>query len=69
MATLNIPCPTCVKPTPHKTPGVDSKQTEPDGRVYQTMDCAICGTSTKVYFTEGTNEFQENLDTPNDFDA
>ncbi|PHQ32766.1 hypothetical protein CEE69_23535 [Rhodopirellula bahusiensis] len=63
------PCPTCDKPTHHKSAGVDSKQTEPDGRVYQAMDCAICGTSTKVYFTEGTNEFQENLDTPNDSDA
>ncbi len=33
------------------------------------MDCAICETSTNVCFTECTNEFQENLDTPNDSDA
>lgn len=69
MATAISPCTTCNKPTPHKTPGVATKECEPDGRVYQTMEFAVCGTSTKVYFTESTNEFQEHLDTPDDSDA
>ena len=62
-------CPTCGKPTPHKSPGVDIEQREPDDRVFQAMECAICGTSTKVYFTEHTNEFQKNLDSPDDTDS
>ena len=54
MPTLMSPCPTCGKPTPHRSAGVKAKQTEPDGRVYQEMECAICNTSTKVYFKQGT---------------
>jgi len=67
--TLMCTCPTCGKPTPHRSEGVDRREREPDGRVFQWMECAVCRTSTKVPFTEGTNEFQENLDTPNDLDA
>jgi hypothetical protein len=66
MPTLMSPCPTCKKPTPHRSVGVNSRLTEPDGRVYQEMECAVCGTSIKVYSTQGTNEFQENLDAPDD---
>lgn len=69
MPILMSPCPTCGEPTPHRSAGVQTRQREPDGRVSQMMECAVCKTSTKVYFTEGTNEFQENLDTPNDEDA
>ncbi len=64
MATIMTPCPTCNKRTPHRSAGVNSKVKDADGRVYQQMECAVCKTSTKVYFTEGTNEFQENLDAP-----
>ena len=64
MPHISTPCPTCKKPTPHRTAGVNSQQREEDGRVYQLMECVICKTATKVYFTEGTNEFQEHLDTP-----
>lgn len=69
MATTMSPCPTCGKRTPHHSAGVKGKQTEPDGRVYQEMECAICKTSTKVYFTPGTDEFQENLDAPDNSEA
>lgn len=69
MATVIISCPTCGTLRPHKAPGVAAKERGPDGRVYQTMECAVCGTSTKVFFTEGTDEFQEHLDTPDDSDA
>jgi hypothetical protein len=69
MATVMSPCPTCKQPTPHHTTGVHTRQRERDGRVSQMMECAACKTSTRVYFTEGTNEFQENLDLPDDGDA
>ena len=65
MAAIMSLWPTCKMPTPHRSTGVSSKVTEPDGRVYQQMECTICRTSTKVYFTKGTNESQENLDAPN----
>ncbi len=55
-------CPTCDKPTYHRTSGTSLKLREPDGRVSQAMECSLCGTLTKVYFTHGTDEFQENLD-------
>ena len=60
-------CPTCGKRT--CSTGVSRKLREPDGRVYLEMECGVCCTSTKVYFTEGTNEFQENLDAPDDAEA
>ncbi len=69
MPTMMTPCPTCMKPTPHRSTGVHTQLRESDGRVSQEMSCAICNTSTRVYFTEGTNEFQDNLDAPNDTDA
>ncbi|QDV38866.1 hypothetical protein [Tautonia plasticadhaerens] len=69
MPTLMSLCPTCGKPTPHHSAGFNSKQTDADGRVHQEMECAICKISTKVYFAQGTNEFQENLEAPNDTDA
>lgn len=66
MTTVMSRCPTCKQLTPHRTTGVHAKQQEADGRVFQMMECAVCRTSTRVYFTEGTNEFQENLDLPED---
>lgn len=69
MATLANLCPTCNKRTPHRSAGVQQHQRDPDGRVSQMMECAVCKTSTKVYFNEGTNEFQENLETPNDSES
>ncbi len=69
MTTAIYQCPTCNKPTPHQSEGVHTLLRVPDGRVSQMMQCAICKTSTRVYFTEGTNEFQESLDGPNNTDA
>jgi hypothetical protein len=64
MAIVICSCPTCNDTTPHRTGGVDSSSPEPDGRVSQSMTCTICNTMTKVPFTEGTTEFQDNLDAP-----
>lgn len=64
MTTISTPCPTCKKPTPHRTSGVHLRLRESDGRVSQSMECCICSTLIKVYFTEGTNEFQKNLEEP-----
>ena len=69
MRYLNMKCPTCKKNTPHKSAGHNTQQTDSDGRVSQEMTCAECKTSTRVYFKPGTNEFQENLDAPDDTDA
>jgi len=69
LPTLNCQCPTCGKVTPHRTSGAHERQREPDGRDSQSMECAICKTATRVYFSKGTNEFQENLDTPHDSNA
>jgi len=33
------------------------------------MKLVVCETSTRVYFTPGSSEFQENLDTPDRTDA
>ena len=60
--TVTANCETCRKRTPHRTTPVSAMDFEPDGRQFQTMACALCGAFTKVYFTPGTNEFQENLD-------
>jgi hypothetical protein len=64
MPILMSPCPTCGRPTPHNSEGHSTHQLEPDGRTSQAMKCVVCETSTRVYFTPGSNEFQENLDTP-----
>ena len=69
MMMILSPCPTSKKGTPHCTPGVQTKQREPDGRLSQLMECVACNTSTRVYFSEGTMEFQENLDFPDNTDA
>jgi hypothetical protein len=69
MAIVMCPCPTCNERTPHQTEGVHTRLREPDGRVSQMMQCVVCKTSTRVYFTEGTDEFQINLDLPNNSDA
>ena len=69
MPSVMSACPTCKKFTPHRSAGVSQRLREPDGRVYQEMECAVCKTSTKVYFTEGTNEFQENLDAPDSIEG
>lgn len=69
MSFLHMECPTCKKATPHKSVGYNTTQTEADGRVSQEMACAECKTSTRVYFTPGTNEFQENLDVPDNTGA
>jgi len=70
-ATQMAECSKCKKLTPDYTDGVKGKERESDGRVFQWMTCAVpsCGTSEKIYFTPGTNEFQENADLPNDSDA
>jgi hypothetical protein len=44
--------------------GVHTTQREPDGRVSQLMECSVCQTSTRVYFTEDTDEFDKNLKAP-----
>lgn len=69
MATMMCPCPTCGNPTPHYSEGFNTRQLQPDGRTSQTMKCAVCKTSTRVYFTPETNEFQENLDMPDGTDV
>lgn len=69
MPTVLNQCPTCDTRTPHHSDGVAETEKDEDGRNWQWMECAVCGTSTKVLFTEGTNEFQENLDVPDDLDA
>ena len=68
MASVMSHCTTCKKPTPHRTAGVREEQRAPDGRVSQMMECAICKTSTRVYFTDAA-EFQENLELPDDREA
>ena len=55
-------CETCQKQTPHRATPTSAMDFEPDGRKFQTMACTRCGAFTKVYFTPGTDEFQENLD-------
>jgi hypothetical protein len=60
--TVTANCETCQKRTPHRATPTSAMDFEADGRQFQMMACAQCGASTKVYFTPGTNEFQENLD-------
>ena len=69
MATFTYYCPTCAKEMPHHSDGFGLIQREPDGRTFQTMECGKCKTSTKVFFTPGTNEFDQNLEAKDDTEA
>ncbi len=59
MATVSWNCTTCGRTQPHRTVGTE---TEPKGRRFQTLECAVCKTSVKAYL-DG-NGYQENLETP-----
>lgn len=65
MATVMMPCPVCQKPTPHYTPGTERNE---GGERYQAHTCAICGCWTNVRTGEHGEEFQENVDTPDNTD-
>lgn len=67
MAVTTLRCPACGELTPHKTDGVQREEPT-TGRKYQAMKCCECGTSTTVYTGEQGEEFQENVDLPDDTD-
>jgi transposase-like protein len=67
MAILMTRCPVCKKNTPHTTVGTQ-RDTDDAGRKYQKMTCTDCNTSNKVYTGERGEEFQENVDLPDNTD-
>lgn len=69
MVNMIVLCPTCGIHTPHRSDGYSTSEIDADGRTSQVMQCSTCKTSTRVYFAPGSNEFQENLDTPDRTDA
>lgn len=70
MPTVMMPCPNCKKPTPHHTPGtIRKEQGVRSGERYQAHTCAVCGCYTDVKTGEQGEEYQENVDAPDDTDA
>jgi hypothetical protein len=69
MTTFTLRCSICKKPTPHYSTGTHLSEAEPDGQVFQRTQCAECKTVMKVYYKPDTNEFQQNVDAPDDTDA
>ena len=66
MATVSTTCSIYSNPLPYRTSGVLTRFRESDDCVSQSIECCICSTLIKIYFTEGTHEFQGNLGEPID---
>ena len=65
MATVDLMCVVCDKTQPHRTPNVEQ---ENDGRNFQAMECAVCGSWNKVDSGTDGEDFQLYVDTPDDID-